>query len=95
MNIESLENTLALLAIRQKAGRRDTMILGGVFVLFFIATIALALLETLSGRALVLAAAMVVIFGIAALVTWVKYQIVIETMALTENLLRAEKEKAG
>jgi hypothetical protein len=61
-----LENYLALLAIRRTSGRRDTTILGGTFAVSFIATIALGLLNQLSGRSLYLVTALVVIFGLAS-----------------------------
>jgi 4-hydroxybenzoate polyprenyltransferase len=58
------ENYLALLTIRRTAGRRDTTILGGIFAASFIATIALGMLNQLSGRSLYLITALVVIFGL-------------------------------
>jgi 4-hydroxybenzoate polyprenyltransferase len=76
MTTNRLEDYLALLAIRRTSGRRDTTILGGTFVVSFIATIALGMLNQLSGRSLYLVTALVVILGLAYLTAWVKFQII-------------------
>jgi 4-hydroxybenzoate polyprenyltransferase len=86
MTTNRLENYLALLSIRRKAGRRDTTILGGTFAVSFIATIALGMLNPLSGRSLYLVTALVVIFGLAYLTAWVKFQIINGSIELIDNL---------
>lgn len=87
MTTNRLENYLALLAIRRTVGRRDTTILGGTFAVSFIATIALGMLNQLSGRSLYLVTALVVIFGLAYIMAWVKLQIINGSVELIENLL--------
>ncbi len=76
MATSRLADYLALLTIRQAVGRRDATILGGVFAIFFIATITLGMLDQISGRSLVLVTGLVVIFGIGYLASWVKFQII-------------------
>jgi len=86
MTANRLENYLALLTIRRTAGRRDTTILGGTFAVSFIATIALGMLNQISGRSLYLVTAIVVIFGLAYLTAWVKFQIINGLIELIDNL---------
>lgn len=86
MATNTLENYLALLTIRRAAGRRDTIFIGGIFIVSFIATIALGMFDRLSGRSLYFVTAMVVIFGFAYLTTWVKLQIINGSIELIENL---------
>jgi hypothetical protein len=83
MASNELENYLALLTIRRAAGRRDVVILGGIFFVAFLSMIVLGMLDQLNGRALYLVAAMVVTFGFGYLTTWVKLEI---TKGLTEQL---------
>ncbi len=92
MTTNRLENYLALLTIRRTTGRRDTTILGGTFAVSFIATIALGMLNQLSGRSLYLVTALVVIFGLAYLTAWVKFQIINGSIELIDNL---QVTKAG
>jgi len=87
MNSNKLENCLALLIIRQAAGRRDTTILGGIFIVAFASTIALGMLDRLSARSLYLIAVMIVAFGFGYLTTWVKLEITKGSIELIKNLL--------
>jgi len=91
MTANRLENYLALLTIRRTAGRRDTTILGGTFAVSLIVTFALGMLNQLSGRSLYLVTALVVIFGLAYLSVWVKFQIINGSIELIDNL-RVTKE---
>jgi hypothetical protein len=86
MVANSLENYLALLEIRRATSRRDTTLIGAVFIISFIAMIALAMLDRLSGRSLVFVSALVVVFGLAYLTAWVKFQIIKGSIELIENL---------
>ena len=63
MSSSELNNYSTLLKIRRSAGRRDVTILGGIFIVFFVAMIALGMLGQLTGRSLYLVAAMVAVFG--------------------------------
>ena len=86
MVANNLENYLALLEIRRATGRRDTTLIAAVFLVSFIAMIALAMLDRLSGRSLYLVSALVVVFGLAYLTAWVKLQIIKGSIELIENL---------
>ncbi len=86
MTKNRLDNYLSLLTIRQATGRRDTTILGGTFAVLFTLTIALGLLDQLSGRSLYLVTALVVILGLAYLMTWVKFQIINGSIDLIDSL---------
>lgn len=90
MAANKLENYLALLSIRRAAGRRDTTIIGGVFIVSFIVTIAFGMLDRLSGRSLYLVTALVVVFGFAYLTAWVRLQIINGSIELIDNLQRME-----
>lgn len=91
MTTNRLDNYLALLTIRRTAGRRDTSILGGTFAVSFIVMIALGMLNQLSGRSLYLVTALVVIFGLAYLMAWVKFQIIKGSIDLIDNLQVAKE----
>jgi hypothetical protein len=80
------ENYLALLAIRQAAGRRDTTLTGGMFAVFLVATIVLGLLDRINARSIYLVTALLVVLGLAYLTAWVKFQIINSSIELIENL---------
>lgn len=86
MNSSKLENYLNLLKIRVRARRRDTLILGVVFWISFTATIILGIIEQLSGRALILVAGMVVVFGFSYLTTWVKLECIRNSIDILDQL---------
>lgn len=92
MASNNLENYLALLTIRRAGRRRDTYIVGGIFMISFISMSALGLLDRISGRSMVFVAVMVACFGFAFLTTWVRFEIIKGTMELIENLLRMNGE---
>jgi quinol-cytochrome oxidoreductase complex cytochrome b subunit len=87
-----LENYLALLTIRRAGRRRDTYIVGGIFIISFISMSALGMLDRLSERSMVIVAATVFCFGFAYLTTWVRLEIIKGTMELIETLLRMNGE---
>jgi 4-hydroxybenzoate polyprenyltransferase len=91
MTTNRLTNYINLLTIRQAAGRRDTTIIGGIFAVLFIATIALGMLNQLNARSLYLVTALIVILGLAYLTAWVKFQIINSSIELI-NLLQELKE---
>ena len=86
-----LENYLALLSIRRVAARRNSFILGGIFFLSLSATIALGMLERISGRSLYLVVTMVLLLGLGYLTTWAKLEILSGSIALIDNFLRMEE----
>ena len=94
MATNRLENYLALLTIRRAAGRRDTTILGGTFAVSFIATVALGMVDQLSGRSVYLVTALVFVFGLSYLTAWVKLQIIDGAIEFIDSL-QVMKEGAG
>ena len=80
-----LENYLTLLSIRRVGRRRDFLLTGGIFLVSFIAIIALGMLDRLAGRSLYLVSALVVVFGFNFLIAWVRLEIVKETIELINN----------
>jgi predicted neutral ceramidase superfamily lipid hydrolase len=86
LDANRLINYLALLRIREKAARRDVFILGGVFVLSVASTFVLGMLERLIGREVYLVMALDVVFGIAFLAAYVRYQVIKEAITLADNL---------
>jgi predicted neutral ceramidase superfamily lipid hydrolase len=86
MTTNRQENYLALLAIRQAAGRRDTTLTGGMFAVFLVATIVLGLLDRINARSIYLVTALLVVLGLAYLTAWVKFQIINSSIELIENL---------
>lgn len=81
-----LENYLALLKIRRGAARRDTIIIGGIFYLSFVSTIALGMLDRLYGRSSYFVTGIVVVLGLGYLTTWVKLEILKKSIELIDNL---------
>ena len=80
------ENYLALLIIRRTARHRETIIIGGIFLISFMSMIALGMLDRLTGRSLYLVAVMVVGFGFSYLTAWMKLQIIKGSIELIDNL---------
>ncbi len=86
MVTNKLENYLTLLSIRQAGRRRDTIITGGIFLISFVSMIALGLIDKISGRSLYLVSALVVVFGISYLMTWIKLEIIKGMIELIGNI---------
>ena len=93
MATNRIENYLAQLTIRRTARRRDTKISGGIFAVFFLAMIVLAVRGQLLGSLVHLVPALVAIFGFAYLTTWVKFQIINGSIELIENLYGMEEDQ--
>lgn len=92
MDTEKLENYKALLIIRRSAKQRDTIIIGAIFLISFIALIALGMLDRLTGRSLFFVAALVVCLGAGYLTTWVKQEILTGSIEMIDNLMRMNEE---
>ena len=91
MTTSKLENYRALLLIRRAGRRRDLFIAGGIFLVSFIATIALGLLGSLDGRSVYLITAMIVSFGFSSMMTWGRLEVIKGLIELIENLLLSEE----
>jgi len=82
-----LENYLQLLKIRHKGKRWVTIIIGVVFLIFFIWLIAEGMLGKSNSKAMYLNAAMIICFSFGFLENWVRLEIIKETMKLIDTLL--------
>jgi hypothetical protein len=91
MTTNRLNDYLALLAIRQAAGRRDTIIIGGMFAVLLIATLTFGLLDRINARSMYLVTTCIVTVGLAYLTVWVKFQIINSSIELI-NFLQELKE---
>jgi len=79
-------NYLDLLKIRQKARKRDTIIMGMVFWISFLATIGFGLVTVPGGRELYLVVPINFVLGISYVIVSVKLEITNETIELMNNL---------
>jgi hypothetical protein len=86
---EHLANYSALLQIRKRAGRRDVIIAGGLFLVTLLATFSLGLFDLISGRSLYLISGIEISLGVGFLSTWVRLEINRSLIELVDNLQRA------
>lgn len=89
---DQFTNYITLLKTRQVGRRRSVNIIGGLFLVSFAGTIVIGLLCGLSSRAVYLVAGLITALGVGYLVTWVKLELVTETIELLENLQRILEE---
>jgi hypothetical protein len=85
-NTDRLDNYLVLLKIRRKAFRRDTLFIGGLLFIAFLATTGTLLFTEWNVRSIWLMGVMDVLFTITFFMTWARYQITIEKIDLINNL---------
>jgi uncharacterized membrane protein len=84
------ESYRALLVIRKAAMQRNTVLIGSIFLITFLAFIVLGLLEKLSGRSVYLIAGMIACFGIGYLTTLIRLEIVKSSIDLMDHLLKMD-----
>jgi hypothetical protein len=89
MTTDAIQNYLAILKIRQVAGRRDTLIVGAVFLLALVLTLSAGLLDALNAKAIYLMAAILTGLGVGFGMTWVRLQIINGAIETIELLQRA------
>jgi hypothetical protein len=85
---EPLSQYSGLLEIRQKARRRDVIIIGSVFLIAVLATIALGLLDELQGRSIYLLLGLTLAFGLGFVQIWVRLEITNASLELVDYLRR-------
>jgi len=95
MATKKLNNYLALLTIRQAAGRRDTILTGGVFAVLLIATLTFGLLDRINARSMYLVTTCIVTVGLAYLTAWVKFQIINSSIELFDLLQELKEGQDG
>lgn len=85
---EKLSQYASLLEIRQRAGRRDSIISGGIFLIAVLATIALGLLDKLQGRSVYVVLGLLLAFGLGYIQIWVRLEIINASRELVGYLER-------
>ena len=83
---ERIQSYMSLLETRRKYAYRTVILLGGVFFLSILATLAYGLVAGLSGRTVYLVIGMNIAFGISFLMAWVRLEIVQSSIVLLTNL---------
>ena len=83
---DRIQNYLSLLEIRQKSRRWNVSILGGVFIVLILATLAIGLVTGLSGRSVYLITGVDVVLGLGFMAAWVRLEIVRSAIDLLNNL---------
>jgi hypothetical protein len=77
---------LSLLKIRQNSRRWNVTILGGVFAILILVTLALGLVGGLNGRSVYLVTGVDIVLGLGFIVAWVRLEIVQSSIDLLNNL---------
>lgn len=90
MDHSKTENYLALLAIRQVGTKRNSIFLGGIFFISLTAVVILGLLDQITVRSLYVTAPLVVIFGLGYITTRIKFEIILSSIELLNNIMEIE-----
>ena len=85
-NLQSLDNYLALLKIRQKAYQRNVFIVGGLLFIAILSTTGTLLLTEWNSRSIWLMSVMDILITMSFLMTWAKSEITNENIEMVENL---------
>jgi hypothetical protein len=83
---ERIQNYLSILEIRQKSRRWNVTILGGIFVISILATLAIGLVTGLGDRSVYLITGVDIVLGLSFLMAWVRLEIVRNSIELLNNL---------
>lgn len=83
---DRIRNYLSILEIRQKSRRWNVTILGGIFVISILATLAIGLVTGLSGRSVYLVTGVDIALGLGFVMAWVRLEIVRSFIELLSNL---------
>ncbi|MDX1689169.1 MAG: hypothetical protein R3248_14390 [Candidatus Promineifilaceae bacterium] len=86
--IDQLSHYTTLLQTRQKARRRDALIIGGIFFIALLAALALGLLEELQGRSLYVVLGITLVLGLSYLQVWVRLQVIRGNLELIDFMQR-------
>ena len=92
---EYLANYSVLLQIRIRAGRRDVIVTGGLFLVMMLATFSLGLLDGIDGRSIYLVSGVEIAIGLGFLSTWVRLQINKSLIEFVDGLQRAVGNQRG
>jgi hypothetical protein len=92
---EHLAAYSALLQIRKRAGRRDVIIAGGLFLVTVLVTLSLGLLGATSGRSTYLVSGLEIALGLGFLTTWIRLEINKSLIEFVDALQRAVGDHRG
>jgi len=81
-----IQNYLSLLEIRQKSRRWNVTLLGRIFIISILTTLALGLVTGLNGRSVYLITGVNIALGLSFIVAWVRLEIVRSSIELLNNL---------
>ncbi|MBE0409426.1 MAG: hypothetical protein IBX69_06820 [Anaerolineales bacterium] len=84
--IDRINHYKTLLKIRRKARLRDSIIIGGLFIVSLLAMIATGLVTSLGSREVYLVAGINIVLGMSFLMAWTRLEILRESIDLLENL---------
>jgi hypothetical protein len=83
---ERIQNYLSILEIRQKSRRWNVTILGGIFSVIILATLAVGLVAGLNGRSVYLITGLDIVLGLTFFMAWVRLEIVRSSIELLNNI---------
>jgi len=83
---ERIQNYLHLLETRRKLVRWNVVLLGGIFLLALLSTLAYGITLGLSGRSVYLVTGINIALGFGFFTTWVRLEIVRSSIELLNNL---------
>jgi hypothetical protein len=83
---DRIQNYLSLLEIRQKSRCWNVTLLGGIFIVSILTTLALGLVTGLSGRSVYLITGIDIALGLGFIAAWVRLEIVRSSIELLNNL---------
>ena len=83
---DRIRNYLSLLEIRRKSSRWNVTLLGGIFIVVLLSTLALGLIQGLEGRSAYLITGVDIALGLSFIAAWVRLEIVRSSIELLNNL---------
>lgn len=86
--LDRIQTYISLLEIRQRSRRWNMILLGGIFLVVILSTLAVGLVKGLSDRSVYLIAGVDIALGFSFLMAWVRLEIVRSTIELLNNLQR-------
>ena len=83
---ERIQNYLSLLEIRQEGKRWNVTILGGIFIVSILVTLAVGMVTGLGDRSVYLITGVDIALGLGFIMAWVRLEIVRNSIELLKNL---------
>lgn len=83
---DRIQNYLSLLEIRRKSRRWNVTLLGGIFLVAILSTLALGLVAGLGDKSVYLITGVDIALGLSFIAAWVRLEIVRSSIDLLNNL---------